>query len=140
MESGKRKNATFRWPCNHRLRNALAVLAHSSRMWNPWAADRYARARGHNHRRARRTLGRVISRLIWQCWRSYTPNDPRDTPDCNSTSPSDPPARRALAPTSPPRNEWPGPPSSQAQTPHRFDTGRLRRPGGSGGVAPAFRA
>jgi hypothetical protein len=54
VESGKRKNATFRWACNKRLRKALAVLAHSTKMWNPWAADRYAnaRARGHNYRRA----------------------------------------------------------------------------------------
>ncbi|MGH2867311.1 MAG: IS110 family transposase [Solirubrobacteraceae bacterium] len=79
VESGKRKSASFRWACNHRLRNALAVLAHSSRTWNPWAADRYdhARARGHNHRRALRTLGRAISRIIWQCWKTHTPYDPQ---------------------------------------------------------------
>jgi hypothetical protein len=63
VESGKRKNATFRWACNKRLRNALGTLAHVTRKWNPWAADRYAnaRARGHNHRRALRTLGRAWS-------------------------------------------------------------------------------
>jgi len=79
VESGKRKSAAFRWACNHRLRNALAVLAHSSKLWNPWAADRYAhaRARGHNHRRALRTLGRAISRIIWQCWQKHTPYDPQ---------------------------------------------------------------
>jgi transposase len=78
VESGKRKSAKFRWACNKRLRNALAVLAHSSRMWNPWAADRYAhaRARGHNHRRALRTLGRALSRIIWRCWQTHTPYDP----------------------------------------------------------------
>jgi transposase len=60
-ESGKRKTATFRWACNKRLRNVLSTLAHSTRQWNLWAADRYAaaRARGHNHRRALRTLGRA---------------------------------------------------------------------------------
>jgi transposase len=42
VESGKRKTAKFSWACNKRLRNALAVLAHSTKMWNPWAADRYA--------------------------------------------------------------------------------------------------
>jgi transposase len=31
VESGKRKNATFRWACNKRLRNALGILAHNSR-------------------------------------------------------------------------------------------------------------
>ena len=77
-ESGKRKHAQFRWACNKRLRNALSTLAHSTRMWNPWAADRYAaaRARGHNHRRALRTLGRAWCRIIWRCWTHHTPYDP----------------------------------------------------------------
>ena len=77
-QSGKRKHANFRWACNKRLRNALGTLAHSSRMWNPWAAARYAAAtaRGHNHRRALRTLGRAWSRIIWRCWQSRTPYDP----------------------------------------------------------------
>jgi hypothetical protein len=79
VESGKRKTAKFRWACNKRLRNALAVLAHSTKMWNPWAQDRYAhaRARGHHHRRALRTLGRAISRIIWRCWQNHTPYDPK---------------------------------------------------------------
>jgi transposase len=61
VESGKRKHAKFRWACNKRLRNALSTLAHCTCRWNPWAADRYANARqrGHNHRRALRTLGRA---------------------------------------------------------------------------------
>ena len=79
VESGKRKNATFRWACNKRLRNALGILAHSSRRWNAWADDRYvqARARGHNHPRAVRTLGRAWSRIIWRCWMTRTPYDPQ---------------------------------------------------------------
>jgi transposase len=78
VESGKRKTAKFRWACNKRLRNALATLAHATCRWNPWAADRYAaaRARGHNHRRALRTLGRAWSRIIWRCWQTHTPYDP----------------------------------------------------------------
>jgi transposase len=85
-ESGKRKHAKFRWACNKRLRNALSTLAHSSRQWNPWAADRYANARqkGHNHRRALRTLGRAWSRIIWRCWTAHTPYDPPTTLACNS--------------------------------------------------------
>jgi transposase len=77
-ESGKRKNAKFRWACNHRLRNALSTLAQSIRRWNPWAADLYnaARARGHNHRRALRTLGRSLARIIWKCWQTRTPYNP----------------------------------------------------------------
>jgi transposase len=79
VESGKRKTAKFRWACNKRLRNALATLAHATRQWHPWAADRYAaaRARGHNHRRALRTLGRAWSRILWRCWQTHTPYDPQ---------------------------------------------------------------
>jgi len=79
VESGKRKHAAFRWACNKRLRSALATLAFSTQRWNPWAADRYlaARARGHNHRRALRTVGRAWSRIIWSCWQNHTPYDPQ---------------------------------------------------------------
>jgi Transposase IS116/IS110/IS902 family len=78
VESGKRNHAKFRWACNKRLRNALATLAHCTCRWNPWAADRYANARqrGHNHRRALRTLGRAWARIIWRCWQTHTPYDP----------------------------------------------------------------
>ena len=78
VESGKRKHASFRWACNKRLRNALATLAQSSCRWNPWAADLYARARarGHSHRRALRTLGRALCRIFWRCWQTGTPYDP----------------------------------------------------------------
>jgi transposase len=78
IESGKRKTACFRWACNKRLRSAFCTLADSSRHHNPWAADHYARARarGHDHQRAIRTLGRAWSRVIWQCWQNRTPYDP----------------------------------------------------------------
>jgi hypothetical protein len=61
IESGKRKHASFRRACNQRPRYALNTLADSTRHWHPWAADRYAsaRARGHHHARAIRTLGRA---------------------------------------------------------------------------------
>lgn len=77
-ESGKRKNAKFRWACNKRLRRALDTVAMSTGRWNPWAADRYAsaRGRGHNHRRALRTVGRALSRILWRCWQNRTPYDP----------------------------------------------------------------
>jgi hypothetical protein len=38
VESGKSKRARFRWACDHRLRDAIATLADSSRHHNPWAA------------------------------------------------------------------------------------------------------
>jgi len=101
VESGKRKNARFRWACNHRLRNALQTLAHSIGRWNPWARDLYAsaRARGHNHRRALRTLGRSLSRIIWKCWQTHTPYDPNHhdafqlTRHRHHSQPLGPPAR-----------------------------------------------
>jgi hypothetical protein len=117
VESGKRKAAKPRWACNKRLRNALAVLAHSTKMWNPWAADRYAhaRARGHNHRRALRTLGRALSRIIWRCWQNHTPSDPKRHTGLQRhiTSPSA--RRRAPGPTSSRPSRWPARRSSQHQ-------------------------
>jgi transposase len=78
IESGKRRHAAFRHACDHRLRNALTTLADATRHWHPWAADVYhrARARGHDHPRAIRTLGRAWSRIIWRCWQDHTPYDP----------------------------------------------------------------
>jgi transposase len=78
IESGRKKVACFRRGCDHRLRDATAVLADSTRRWHPWAQDRYAaaRARGQNHTRAIRTLGRAWSRVIWRCWQDRTAYDP----------------------------------------------------------------
>jgi transposase len=78
IESGKRKTASFRWGCNKRLRSAFSTLADTTRHWHPWAQDRYAaaRARGHDHPRALRTLGRAWCRIVWQCWQHQVPYDP----------------------------------------------------------------
>ena len=78
IESGKRKAACFRWGCNKRLRSAFCTLADSTRHWHPWAQDLYAaaRARGHDHPRALRTLGRACCRIVWQCWQDGVPYDP----------------------------------------------------------------
>ena len=75
VESGKRKTAKFRWACNKRLRDAFCTLADSSRHWHPWAQAVYARAiaRGHDHQRAIRTLGRAWSRVVWRCWQDGVP-------------------------------------------------------------------
>jgi len=77
-ESGKRKTACFRWGCNKRLRKAFCTLADSTRHWHPWAQALYADAiaRGHEHPRAIRTLGRAWSRIVWQCWQQRTAYDP----------------------------------------------------------------
>jgi transposase len=78
VQSGKKKVACFRWACNKNLRNAVSVLAHSSRHHNPWAADIYqrARARGHDHPHAIRILGRAWLRIIWRIWQDHVPYDP----------------------------------------------------------------
>jgi transposase len=78
IESGKRKAARFRWACNKRLRAAFCTLADSTRHWHPWAQDRYAAAiaRGHDHQRAIRTLGRAWCRVVWRCWQDRVPYDP----------------------------------------------------------------
>ncbi len=46
VESGRKKVATFRRGCDHRLRDATSTLADATRHWHPWAADHYAAARG----------------------------------------------------------------------------------------------
>ena len=78
IQSGKRTTASFRWGCNKRLRAAFCTLADSTRHWHPWAHALYAAtiARGHDHPRALRTLGRAWCRIVWQCWQKRTPYDP----------------------------------------------------------------
>jgi transposase len=78
VQSGKKKVACFRWACNKNLRDAVGVLADSSRHHNPWAADIYQRARnrGHDHPHAIRILGRAWLRVIWRLWQDHSPYDP----------------------------------------------------------------
>jgi transposase len=78
VESGKKKVAHFRRACDHRLRDAFCVLADTTRHHNPWAHRLYAdaRARGHDHQRAIRTVGRAWSRVLWRCWQDGVPYDP----------------------------------------------------------------
>jgi transposase len=78
LESGKLRVATFRRACDKRLRDAVAILADSTRHWHPWAKEVYAkaRARGQDHPHAIRTLGRAWIRVLWRCWRDRVPYDP----------------------------------------------------------------
>jgi transposase len=78
VQSGRRKVACFRRGCDHRLRDATSTLADATRHWHPWATDRYASAiaRGHDHPRAIRTLGRAWCRVLWRCWQDGVPYDP----------------------------------------------------------------
>jgi transposase len=78
VESGRKKVACFRRGCDHRLRDATSTLADATRHWHPWAQDHYARARarGHDHPRAIRTVGRAWTRVLWRCWQDGNPYDP----------------------------------------------------------------
>jgi transposase len=78
VESGRRKVACFRRGCDHRLRDATSKLADATRHWHPWAHRNYAdaRARGHNHPRAIRTIGRAWTRVLWRCWQDRVPYNP----------------------------------------------------------------
>jgi len=78
IESGRKKVACFRRGCDHRLRHATGTLADATRHWHPWAQDKYAaaRARGQDHPRAIRTVGRAWTRVLWRCWQDHTPYDP----------------------------------------------------------------
>jgi transposase len=78
IESGKRKAAAFRRGCDHRLRNAIATMADSTRHWHPWAHATYRRAidRNHDHPRAIRSLGRNWTSVLWRCWQDRTTYDP----------------------------------------------------------------
>ena len=77
-QSGKHRAVSFRWACDKRLRNHLAVLADSTRHWHPWAHDVYQRAidRGADHPHAIRILGRAWTRVLWRCWQNGVAYDP----------------------------------------------------------------
>ena len=78
VESGRKKVACFRRGCDHRLRAATSTLADATRHWHPWAQDHYARARarGPDHPRAIRTVGRAWTRVLWRCWQDGVAYDP----------------------------------------------------------------
>jgi transposase len=78
VESGKSKRARFRWACDHRLRNAIATMADTSRRSNPWATDIYdrARRRGASHQHAIRILGRAWCGVLWRIWQDGDVYDP----------------------------------------------------------------
>ena len=77
-QSGKTRSVTFRWACNHRLRQAVTCLADNSRHANDWARATYqaARARSCDHPHAVRILARAWLRVIWRAWTDRKPYDP----------------------------------------------------------------
>jgi transposase len=77
-QSGKTCSVSFRWACNHRLRQAITCLADNSRHANAWARSIYvaARARGCDHPHATRILARAWLGVIWRAWTDRKPYDP----------------------------------------------------------------
>lgn len=77
-QSGKTRSVSFRWACNHRLRQAITCLADNSRHANAWARSIYAaaRARGCDHPHATRILARAWLGVIWRAWTDRKPYDP----------------------------------------------------------------
>lgn len=77
-QSGKTRSVSFRWACNHRLRQAITCLADNSRHVNAWARSIYAaaRARGCDHPHATRILARAWLGVIWRAWTDRKPYDP----------------------------------------------------------------
>jgi transposase len=77
-QSGKARSVTFRWACNHRLRQAVMCLADNSRHANLWARGIYtaARQRGCDHPHAIRILARAWLRVIWRAWFDRKPYCP----------------------------------------------------------------
>lgn len=77
-QSGKTRSVTFRWACNHRLRQAINCLADNSRHANAWAHGIYvaARARGCDHPHAIRILARAWLRVLWRAWTDHKSYDP----------------------------------------------------------------
>ena len=77
-QSGKTRSVSFRWACNHRLRQAINCLADNSRHANAWAHSIYvaARARGCDHPHAIRILARAWLRVLWRAWTDRKPYDP----------------------------------------------------------------
>lgn len=76
--SGKSRTVTFRWACNHRLRQAVTCFADNSRHDCAWAAEVYRRARerGCDHPHAIRILARAWIRVLWRAWHDRLPYDP----------------------------------------------------------------
>jgi transposase len=77
-QSGQHRVVSFRYTCDKQLREALVDFAQDSRRANPWAEDRYRRARagGKSHPHAVRILARAWVSVIWRCWQDRVPYDP----------------------------------------------------------------
>ena len=80
--SGRTTRVRFRYAANRDLREAFSWWAFTSIRLCPWARDAYeaAKARGHHHYRALRSVGARWARVLWRCWQDGAPYAPERLP------------------------------------------------------------
>lgn len=77
-QSGSSRRVGFRYAANHHLRAAWGQWMLTAIRLSPWTREAYdaARARGHSHSRAIRSVGARWGRILWRCWLDRRPYDP----------------------------------------------------------------
>jgi transposase len=77
-QSGASRRVGFRYAANHHLRAAWQQWMLTAIRVSPWTRAAYdvARARGHSHSRAVRSVGARWARILWRCWRDRCLYDP----------------------------------------------------------------
>jgi len=77
-QSGSSRRVGFRYAANHHLRAAWGQWMLTAIRISPWTRAAYdaARARGHSHSRAVRSVGARWARIVWRCWIDGQPYEP----------------------------------------------------------------
>jgi transposase len=78
--SGRSRKVRFRYAANTILREAAMWWAYNSMKEAPWAKAAFHDARdrrGHHYHRALRGLAARWMRVLWACWSTHTPYDPK---------------------------------------------------------------
>jgi transposase len=78
--SGRSRKVRFRYAANTILREAAMWWAYNSMKEAPWAKAAFREARDHrgqHYHRALRGLAARWMRVLWTCWSTHTPYDPK---------------------------------------------------------------
>lgn len=77
-QSGSSRRVVFRYAANHHLRAVWNQWMLTAIRISPWTREAYdaARARGHSHNRAFRSVGARWGRILWRCWQDRAAYDP----------------------------------------------------------------
>jgi len=77
-QSGSSRRVVFRYAANHHLRAIWNQWMLTAIRISPWTREAYdaARARGHSHNRAVRSVGARWGRILWRCWQDRIAYDP----------------------------------------------------------------